>query len=232
MSIGAEDGDGTATGLIRLVLDRPWLVARLAQPMRVLSWAPFGGGMRVTDLVLWREVRDADLALGFDAEAWLAAQMPDPGAVAMLTSRDVGTVRRAAAWAEGTRAEAVVTLGLSNAEAVGRRLPHGRARLGTINILAATDAPLTEAAQLEALSIAVQARTAAVMDLDWPLVTGRATGTGTDCVALACPAGEGRYAGLHTPPGEALGAAVRQAVRDAGEDWCRGRARGTPPEAG
>ena len=218
--------------MITLTLDRPWLAARLAQPMRVLSWAPFGPGWRTTDLVLWREVRNADLTPGFDAESWLAGQMPDPGAVGMLTSRDVGTWDSETATVEGVTAQCVVTLGLSNAEAVGARLPYHTADYGTINLLVATDAALTEAAQLEALSIAVQARTAAVMDLDLPLASGRATGTGTDCIALACHAGEGRYAGLHTPVGEAVGAATRRAVARAATDWRRWRDAARAARAG
>lgn len=209
--------------MIAVTLDRPWLAARLPRPMRVLSWAPFGGGFRQADLILWREVRNADLTPGFDAEGWLAGQMPDRGAVGMLTSRDVGTFVRAEAEAEGVRAACVATLGLSNAESVGRRLPYHTADYGTINLAVAADAALTEAAQIEALSIAVQARTAAVMEAGLSLATGLATGTGTDCVALACDAGQGRYAGLHTPAGEAIGAAVRRAVTQAAADWMRWR---------
>lgn len=55
------------------------------------------------------------------------------------------------------------------------------------------------------------------------LASGLATGTGTDCVALACVPGAGRYAGLHTAVGEAVGAAVRQAVTAAAADWLRWR---------
>ena len=51
------------------------------------------------------------------------------------------------------------------------------------------------------------------------LATGQATGTGTDCLALACMPGQGRYAGLHTAVGEAIGACVRQAVEGAAADW-------------
>ena len=83
---------------------------------------------------------------------------------------------------------------------------------------------VAEVAQLEAYAIAVEARTAAIMDLGLELATGRATGTGTDCLALAAPRGARAYAGLHTPLGEAIGAAVRQAVRRAGEDWLLWRA--------
>ena len=206
--------------MISVTLDRPWLIARLAAPMRVLSHAPHGAGYRSTDTVLWREVKNADLPAGFAAEDWFAGQMARaPGAVGMMTSRDIGTWRQARAQVDGVTAQAVVTLGLSNAESVGHRLPWHSADFGTINILVATDAALTETAQLEALTIAVQARTVGVMAAGLDLATGRATGTGTDCMAIACPPGQGRYAGLHTAVGEAVGAAVLQAVSATAADW-------------
>ena len=206
--------------MIAVTLDRPWLIARLSQPMRILSHAPYGAGYRTTDTVLWREVRNADLTPDFAVEDWFAGQMARaPGAVGMLTSRDVGTWRQAQAEVEGIRAGCVVTLGLSNAESVGRRLPWHSADYGTIHIPAATDAGLTETAQLEALTIAVQARTAGVMAAGLALATGQATGTGTDCLALGCVPGRGGYAGLHTAVGEAIGACVRQAVEGAAADW-------------
>jgi adenosylcobinamide amidohydrolase len=142
-----------------------------------------------------------------------------PDAVGMLTSRDVGTWSEAVAKVEGITAHCVATVGLSNAESVGRRLPYHTADYGTINIGLSVNAALTEAAQLEAISIAVQARTLAVMAAGLTLTTGIATGTGTDCLALACLPGEGRYAGLHTPVGEAVGAAVRDCLTAAARAW-------------
>lgn len=208
--------------MISITLDRPWLIARLAQPMRVLSWAPVGAGFTRTDTVVWREVRNADLSLDFDAECWFADQMARaPGAVGMMTSRDIGTWREGRAEVEGVAAHAVATVGLTNGEAVGRRRDWGPRDFGTINILVATTAPLTQAAQLEALSIAVQARTAAVIAAGVDGPTGRVTGTGTDCLALACPMGDIPYAGLHTAAGEAIGAATRAAVAEGAEDWKR-----------
>lgn len=200
------------------VLDRPWLRMDLPRPMRVLSWAPHGAGYTRASAILWREVRNADLTPGFDAESWLTAQMP-LDAVGMLTSRDVGTFHQARAVVEGVACWCVVTAGLSNAESVGRRLPYHTADYGTINLGVVLEAALTEAAQLEAMAIAVQARTAGVMAAGLQLATGPATGTGTDCVALACDAGDGRYAGLHTAVGEAVGAAVLEAVVRACKAW-------------
>ena len=237
--------------MITVAMHRPWLVARLPRPMRVLSWAPYGAGYNTTDTILWREVRNSDLTLDFDADSWTRSEVAAAGhgtdVVAMLTSRDIGTWVARQVRVGGVAASCVVTAGLSNAESVGYRLPWHSADgsgapgqggpgqeepgqdgpnpgYGTINMAVATDAALTEAAQLEAMAITVQARTAAVIEGGLRLATGIATGTGTDCVALACDAGAGRYAGLHTEAGEAIGSAVRQAVAGAVNDWLRWRA--------
>ena len=167
--------------MISVTLDRPWLMARLPARWRVLSHAPYGAGYRLTDQVLWREVKNADLTPDFDVDDWFAAQMQRaPMAVGMMTSRDIGTWDQATATVDGITAQAVVTLGLSNAESVGHRLPWHSTDYGTINLLVATDAPLTETAQLEALTIAVQARTVGVLSAGLALQTGQATGTGNN----------------------------------------------------
>lgn len=206
--------------MLAVEVTRPWLAAHLPRPMRVLSWAPFAPGFTQARHVVWREVRNADLTPDFDVDHWFAAEMARwPDAVGMLTSRDIGTYQRAEVTVDGIRAACLATVGLTNAEAVGRRRPYHSADFGTINLCTVIDAGLTETAQLEALSIAVQARTAAVLEVGLHLDTGLATGTGTDCAALACDPGEGRYAGLHTAVGEAIGAATRQAVAAAAADW-------------
>ena len=207
--------------MIRVTLDRPWLEVALPRVMRALSWAPCGAGLVATDRILWREVRNADLTPDFDVYGWFEAEMAAraPGAVGLLTSRDIGGWRLAEATVDGVRAAALATVGLSNAESVGARLPWHPAEYGTINLAVVLDARLTEAAQLEAMSIAVQARTAAVMAAGLALATGTATGTGTDCIVLACDAGADRHAGLHTAVGEAVGAAARAAVAAGVADW-------------
>jgi adenosylcobinamide amidohydrolase len=116
-------------------------------------------------------------------------------------------------------------VGLSNAERVGHRRLVESAEYGTINLLAVADAPLSDAALVELLSIATQARTAAVMEHGPDLPSGRATGTGTDCIVVAAPPGAERYAGLHTEVGEAVGAAVYAAVASGVRDWMEEQAR-------
>lgn len=208
---------------MKLTLERPWLELRLPAPQRVLSWSLTRPGFAMADLILWRQVRNADLPPGLDVAAWLRRELAARGrdrAVAMLTSRDLDAFERTEAAAEGIRARCVATVGLSNAERVGVRLARDGAReWGTINIAVILSAPLSEAAQIEALSIAAQARTAAVIDTGLRIATGIATGTGTDCIAVAAPAGRVPFAGLHTAAGEAVGRAVYDAVRRGAQLW-------------
>ncbi len=130
-----------------------------------------------------------------------------------MTSRDIGRVRVAVARVEGVEALTIATVGLGNAERIGTRRPAALgAGFGTINISAQIlGAGLTETAQIEALTIAAQARTAAVIEAGIPLDTGLATGT--DCIAVAA------LAGLHTALGEALGAAVYDCVSAGAREW-------------
>ncbi len=218
----AELGAARPPRGLDIALARPWLEVRLPRPMRCLSWAPARSGLVTADRVLWREVRDSDLTEDLDAAAWLRTELAARGAadaVGLLTSRNVARYRVAEAEVEGVRATCCATVGLTNAERVGRRragAPKGR---GTINLVCATDAALTEPAQLEALSVATQARTAAVIEAGHRVATGVATGTGTDCIVLACRPGETPYAGTHTAVGEAVGRAVAEAVRAGVAEW-------------
>ncbi|MEM1345049.1 MAG: adenosylcobinamide amidohydrolase [Pseudomonadota bacterium] len=202
-------------------LARPWLVADLGGPHRVLSWSLNRPGFVEAERIVWREVRNADLPENLDAPAWFKAELDAAGhaeAVGLLTSRTLTRFVTTEATAEDITARCIATVGLSNAERIGTRLSHA-ALAGTINIAVAVSLPLADAALIEALSIASEARTAAVLAHGPDLPTGRATGTGTDCIAVAAPPGRALHAGLHTPVGEALGRAVLDAVARATQDW-------------
>ena len=196
-------------------LDPPWLTLDLAREMPVLSWSVNRPGLVRARRILWREVRNVDLPEDLDVTIWLDAQLAAreaSDAVCFLTSCDIAQFTVARAQADGITARAVATVGLSNAESVGHRLPPAAHGWGTINIAVELTESLTEAARLEALSITAQARTAAILSAGITLPTGPATGTGTDCIAIAAPEGGTRYAGLHTGVGEAVGRAVWDAV--------------------
>lgn len=205
-----------------VTLARPWLTLDLGRDMRALSWAINRPGFVSTRRIVWREVCNADLSKDFDVEAWFNRTLSargDAESIGFLTSRNIGRYQLAEAQAEDVRALAVVTVGLSNAERVGQRRRSAGERVGTVNIAVHLDAGLSDTGLIEALSIVVQARTAAILDAGISIGPGRATGTGTDCAAIAAPAGQTAYAGLHTSIGEALGRAVYEAVRAGADDW-------------
>jgi len=200
----------------------PWLEIDLGAPRRVLSWSLTRPGFVTARHIVMREVRNADLGPDFDVLPWLRAELAAhdrAGAVAMLTSRDLAAHENAAATVEGVTARCLATVGLSNAERIGHRLDRTGHDWGTINVALATDAALSETALLELSHIVTQARTAAVIDTGHALPCGRATGTGTDCVAVAAPPGEQPFAGMHTALGEAAGRAAYDAVRRGAQVW-------------
>ena len=213
-------------------LERPWLEFDLGRTMRVLSWAVHRPGLVDARRILWREVRNADLPSDLDVPEWLRAQLASRGAldaVTLLTSRDITCHHIAEAEAEGARATAIVTVGLSNAEAIGTRLDRSAQDWGTINIALRIDSGeggLSDTALLEAMSLAAAARTAAIMGVAHDLPTGRATGTGTDCIAVAAAPGRIPYAGMHTAIGEVVGRAVHMATSTGAAEWMR-TVRGT-----
>lgn len=202
------------------------LVARLAAPHDALSWAIVNGGRTKTDVVIWREVRLAELGPTVDAGALLRAALSQAGAsraVGLLTARDVRHHEIERAERDGVSAECVATVGLGNLLAAGDPTTGTRAPVGTINLLCRVSLGLTEEALIEAISIAAEARTAAVIaaGLRSPLSNRPATGTGTDCIVIAAAAiaQRERFAGKHTACGSAIGAAVFGAVARGVARW-------------
>lgn len=211
-----------------VTLERPWITFDLGAPMQVLSWAINRPGFVTADRIVWREVRNADLTCDMDVHGWLKRTLEDRGdseAVCFLTSRDVRFYTQASAGAADVAAHCVATVGLSNAERVGHRVDRSTTDWGTINIAVSVQSSLSQTGLIEALSIAAQARTAAIMEIGMDLPVGIATGTGTDCIAVAAPAGDTDYAGLHTQIGEVIGAAVYRATLQGAQDWMRDVAR-------
>ncbi|NDR58416.1 adenosylcobinamide amidohydrolase [Aliiruegeria sabulilitoris] len=207
---------------MRVRHEPPWLIADLDGPRRVLSWAINRPGFVTAERIVFREVRNKDLPEGRDPVAWLDHALEAAGladAPTLLTSRNVASYEFHRAALDGATVQCLATVGLSNAERVGHRQRFDPASFGTINIAVDCSVGLTEAAQIEALSIATQARTAAVIDAGMLLPEGPATGTGTDCIAFAAPPGDVAFAGLHTAIGEAIGRAVYDAVFAGAKSW-------------
>lgn len=212
---------------------RPILAVRFGAAQRMLSWSISRPGFTTAPSVAWLEVGDADMPLDGDPIALLNRRLAEVdlgAAVGLMTACDVRGYRLVSETIEGVTATVVTTAGLGNGEFVGHRrltapsfAPPPR---GTINTLVHVSAPLADAALVETIAIAAQARTVAVLEATLRRGGDVVTGTGSDCIVVATPSGGTvGYAGLHTAVGEAVGAAVTAATRGAVSCWFRDVAR-------
>ncbi|MFO1153909.1 MAG: adenosylcobinamide amidohydrolase [Rhodospirillales bacterium] len=213
------------------VEERPgWLLLSFEQTQRMLSWALSRPGFQDADQIAWVQVRNSDLTPAVDAAAFLHTRLKEngaPDAIGLMTSGEL-RYQCTTAIRGDVAAACVVTLGLSNAERVGQRsgVPRdGSSRSGTINMACHVSIPLSDAALLESISIATQARTVAIVEFGHQRTptSGVVTGTGTDCIVACCPRDVPTepFAGLHTPVGESIGAAVYEATQRAMREWIR-----------
>jgi adenosylcobinamide amidohydrolase len=243
VDVGPADFEVTAESQHRL------LVARFPAPMQVCSWAIWNGGRRQAPAVAWVGVTNAELPVAVDPRALCEARLRAAGleaAVGLLTSGQLARHRRAGADADGVAARALATVGLSNALRVGDSPgPLAGVHIGTINILCSLSVPLSEEAALEAASIAVEARTAAVLEARHPSRRSGAPATGTiygtpkgfRTSRDGAPAGNppaphailagqapAAFAGKHTALGHVIGRAVGECVRAGVADWLEAQA--------
>lgn len=190
--------------------DLPALVLRLPAAMRAIASAPAGGGLGVRRWVL-----NAQVPPGYarrDPEAHLrrlAVSFGLPGSgVGMLTAAEVR--RHAVASDDGV--EVVATVGLGHpiraaAPDDGRPVE----LVGTINLIAVLPARLSDAALVNAVATATEAKAQALADLGLD-----ATGTATDAVCLLCPTDgtPATFGGPRSHWGSRLARAVHRAVLD------------------
>ncbi|MFJ5677463.1 adenosylcobinamide amidohydrolase [Streptomyces sp. NPDC093097] len=182
---------------------------------RMISSAVLGGGIGARAWVL-----NAQVAHGYrrtDPDRHLAELARDAGVrgsgVGLMTAADV--TRRGQAHDDG--AEAVATAGISvrgwaAAPGAGTGLPTAP---GTINIVAALPVALTDAALVNAVATATEAKVQALLDVGYDC-----SGTPTDAVCVAArqpgPGDEVHaFAGPRSLWGARLARAVHQAVRAA-----------------
>jgi adenosylcobinamide amidohydrolase len=230
------------------MISAPWrwsiagrtLAVSLPGPWLVLGWAPLGGGFKRADLIVNHQIEIHERAATEAPRAHLSAIVRALGhdprrAVAMMTGAKIDRAGRATLARAGLIVGAWSSAGCSNALRVGDRATVGVPRAvagrrgktlgvapGTINIIVAINQPLSRSAMIEALQIAVEARIAAVHHAGVVSVRSGAlaTGTGTDCIAIAAPMPAAHtnaivYCGKHTLPGELVGRAVMRSCADA-----------------
>ncbi|MFE7627291.1 adenosylcobinamide amidohydrolase [Streptomyces sp. NPDC057509] len=201
-------------------LDLHHLVWRLGPGWRVCSSAVLGGGIGPREWILNAQVpggyprMDPDRHL---AEIAAAAQLTGPGA-GLMTAADV-TARTVAAD-EGVSATATCGLGVRGWAAAPADGAGGPPRPGTVNIVVTLPVPLTDAALVNAVATATEAKVQALLDAGLDC-----SGTPTDAVCVAAPtpaAGAGEpFAGPRSVWGARLARAVHAAVLEgaAGQSW-------------
>jgi adenosylcobinamide amidohydrolase len=157
------------------------LVWRLPSPLRAIASAPHGGGLGTRRWIVNAQVpmshgrRDPDHHL-----QKLAVSLGLPGrGVGMLTAADV---RRHVDVTDGG-VEVVATVGLGHPTLAAAPDETGPISLvGTINLVAVIPERLADAALVNAVATAAEAKAQAMWDLGH-----RATGTATDALCILCP---------------------------------------------
>jgi adenosylcobinamide amidohydrolase len=196
----------------------PLMIVRFPEPRACWSWAIVNGGRVVAPTVAWYFIQSDEYHELAEPAAFLRRKLQEAGesdAVGLLTSRARYGQVETCVQHSGMHAQCIATIGLSNGMRIGDEPTYVPA--GTINLVCTVSANLTPACALEAIAMAAEARTAAVMD-----TTGSEyTGTGTDCIVIAHPTAgsEHRYAGKHTTLGHVIGRAVYQSVFRGVKEW-------------
>ncbi|MFY1625437.1 adenosylcobinamide amidohydrolase [Micromonospora sp. WMMD735] len=197
--------------------DIPVLVWRAGAPLRAVSSGPLGGGVGQRNWVV-----NATVPMSYhrdDPAAHLAAlarrfDLDGPG-VGLLTGVDVAEV--VTRTDTGVRAWATVGLGTPLWAAAPDPAHAPAQRVGTVNIVVYVPTALGDAALVNAVATATEAKCQAIGELGLP-----GTGTPTDAVTVLCPTGDPAepYGGPRSTWGAPLARAVHAAVRDGGAVPC------------
>ncbi len=195
-----------------------------SSPQRVMSSAILNGGLVHADHILNRKVPmtassyeapDISLRRYADTQGWKGK------VVGMMTAAPMASLCMEHACIEGVDVTALVTAGLNNARRAGdkadvQELLAVTEEVGTINLILICSARLTDAAMLEAVMVATEAKAAALQDANVhsPVSGLLATGTGTDAIAVVSGDGpeEIAFCGKHVLLGEVIGRLVIAAV--------------------
>lgn len=202
------------------------LVVTFPTLYRVQSWAPLNGGLTEARAILNHQVCTDEYPAQDPAEflRGLARRLDlDTAVVGLMTGVTMERLVRRIVQHHALTIECFATVGLSNALAVGDPATYEE-QPGTINLIVVMNQPLTAPALVEAVAMVTEAKVRALYTagVKSTVSDALATGTGTDCVAVACPGGEPAYGycGKHTRLGELLGRVVGDATAE-GLRWAR-----------
>ncbi len=193
------------------------------RPHQVVSSAVLNGGMvQANHLVNLKVAKDSPYhePPQLTLEKYCQHNFWQGKAVGMMTAASMASFRMVKKFAQGVDIIVLATSGLDNARRVGdraeyRKIADSAKEVGTINLMILTSAKLTEAAMVEAVLIATEAKAAVMQELGIvsPVSNKIATGTGTDAIAVVNGFAEQvSFCGKHVLFGELLGKAVMEAV--------------------
>ena len=209
--------------------DEDHALLNFSQPVQTLSSALYNGGRQELFHVLNMKVHHnkSDEYEGYEhphiSLKKKAAELGVTTAFAgMMTSASMKSFRYNSIIEDELAVFCCLTAGLTNARAAGdkadfRELDAHRAGSGTINIIAGTNAGLSEAAMAEALMIVTEARCSSVMKyaVQSRVSESTATGTGTDSNLIFSGRGpELHFCGKHTLLGEMLARVVIEPMEE------------------
>jgi adenosylcobinamide amidohydrolase len=217
-----------------------YVLVQAEQPLKTLNSAPWGGGFGFHRLLVNRQVDksyDCD-----DPIAEMAAFLGEEGlaaaeAACLLTAASVADAGISHAVYGAARVTSLVTVGLGNKARAGLAQPAPLLYPGTINVIVLVDGTMTDAAMVNAVVTATEAKAAVLQELDErvdgarpeagaagflsPAAAPHATGTTTDAVLIASTqrGPVHRYAGTATEVGHLIGRTVYEAAMEAGRRW-------------
>ncbi len=206
---------------MKINISKKHLSIKLEKTSNILSWCVHNGGQRKGRNIFWAQVSPNDLTPTIEPLEHLQgmweneAEKPD---VAFMTSAYISDFVHKKNIHQDLEVEVLTTVGMGNALKVGD--PGGfHLSLGTINILVEINRPISESAMIEAICIATEAKTTAVIESGIrSIISGKiSSGTGTDCIGIAAAEkqqnqNEYIYSGKHTKLGELIGLATYEAV--------------------
>ncbi|MGA7835792.1 MAG: adenosylcobinamide amidohydrolase [Acidimicrobiales bacterium] len=195
-------------------MDLDVLVYRLDVAMLAISSATVGGGMGERHWALNAQVRtdyDRDDIESHVDELARTLSLSGSG-IGMLTAANVEARTRAAI--DGVSTEA--TVGLSHPTWAANEEPGTTARVGTINAVIFVPVRLSDAALVNAVVTATEAKSQALFEAGFA-----ATGTPSDAVTLFCPldGDSERFGGPRSPWGSRIARAVHDAVFAGAKAW-------------
>lgn len=192
---------------------RPVLVWRLPRPVRCVATTVLGGGIGEREWLVNAEVHHEYHLDPGPHLVRIAAELGLAGSgVGFLTA---STVSRYTTGADGG-ASCAATVGLGHPTWAAAPDPGPAPPVGTINLVCWVPVPLDDAALVNAVATATEAKTQALIEAGVP-----GTGTASDAVAICCPPGGGEpYGGPRSTWGARLARAVHTAVGRA-VDTCR-----------